>query len=206
MNFTDMKVEGTNVININDAFNSLVLQLKIKPNENTTIPTNNELIIYVDKSEVTSQDRKQIVFELSDSLKYLNNSDLSSTNNEPQADEFIIESKMVGNTVGYGSVGPQDTWSLSERYNNPDHNLVGRKVGQDMGIKQGAYNNRWVKDYSTCLAKELNGQILAKHQGMQLPGGITVDGVRLIEEARIEKEALREELYMLDPPAPILVG
>lgn len=99
MNFTDMKVEGTNVININDAFNSLVLQLKIKPNENTTIPTNNELIIYVDKSEVTSQDRKQIVFELSDSLKYLNNSDLSSTDNEPQADEFIIEPKMVGNTV-----------------------------------------------------------------------------------------------------------
>ena len=99
MNFTDMKVEGTNVININDAFNSLVLQLKIKPNENTTIPTNNELIIYVDKSEVTSQDRKQIVFELSDSLKYLNNSDLSSTDNDPQADEFIIEPKMVGNTV-----------------------------------------------------------------------------------------------------------
>ncbi|QWY90529.1 putative neck protein [Escherichia phage 132] len=119
---------------------------------------------------------------------------------------YIDTNKMVGNTVGYGTAGPQDSWSLSERYNNPDHNLVGRVVGQDPDVKQGAYNNRWVKDYATALAKELNGQILARHQGMMLPGGVTIDGQRLIEEARLEKEALREELYLLDPPFGILVG
>ena len=32
---------------------------------------------------------------------------------------------------------------------------------------------------------------------MMLPGGVTIDGQRLIEEARLEKEALREELYLL---------
>ena len=39
-----------------------------------------------------------------------------------------------------------------------------------------------------------------------MPGGVTVDGMRLIEEARIEKERLREELDLLDPPFGILVG
>lgn len=63
-----------------------------------------------------------------------------------------------------------------------------------------------MKDYATALAKELNGQILARHQGMMLPGGVIIDGQRLIEEARLEKEALREELYLLDPPFGILVG
>lgn len=143
------------------------------------------------------------------------NEQLKVMGNFRQKDVIIVESyvrsyigthKMVGNTVGYGQVGPRDSWSISERYDNPDHNLVGRQVGEDPATKQGAYNNRWVKDYATALAKELNGQILARHQGMMLPGGVTVDGVRLIEEARLEKEALREELYLLDPPAGILVG
>lgn len=73
-------------------------------------------------------------------------------------------------------------------------------------MDQNVYNVRWVKDFTTSLVKELNGTILAKHQGMQLPGGVTVDGIRLITEAREEIEMLRDELYGLEEPLPIIMG
>ncbi|WWS25364.1 hypothetical protein vBKpnAMK6_00422 [Klebsiella phage vB_Kpn_AM_K6] len=68
------------------------------------------------------------------------------------------------------------------------------------------YNNRWVKDYATALTKKLWGEILFKHQGLQLAGGVTVDGQTLKVEAQEEIERLREELDLLDPGCPILLG
>lgn len=119
---------------------------------------------------------------------------------------YVDVEKSIGNTAGYGMAGPGNQFDYVSVYDNPDNALTGQHAGEDLAIRQGSYNNRWVKDYATCLVKELNGQILAKHQGMSLPGGVTVDGVRLIEEARIEKEALRTELDLLDPPFGILIG
>lgn len=120
---------------------------------------------------------------------------------------FIDVEQAVGDTAGYGFAGcTSNQYTLSDIYNDPTKALTGQRAGQSDPVKQGSYNNRWVKDYATTLVKELNGQILAKHQGMQLPGGVTVNGERLIEEARLEKEALRQELDLLDPPFGILVG
>lgn len=114
---------------------------------------------------------------------------------------------MVGDTIGYGTVGcDAGTFTSLQHYQNPN---LGQSmtVGNTHGRREnGCYNNRWVKDYATALVKELNGTILAKHQGMQLPGGVTIDGIRMIEEARIDIEKLKEELYLLDPPMPIIMG
>lgn len=119
---------------------------------------------------------------------------------------YIDVEKMVGNTAGYGFAGGSSSSNAESIYSNPDNAITGRVAGDDLPIKQGSYNNRWVKNYATALAKELNGQVLAKHQGMNLPGGVTVDGVRLIEEAKIELENLRTELELLDPPYGIIIG
>lgn len=113
----------------------------------------------------------------------------------------------MGATSGYAWAGGcEEEGSASDIYDNPYKKLTGYVAGDDSQVHQGSYNNRWVKDYSTTLVKELNGQILAKHQGMQLAGGVTVDGIRLIEEAREEKRILREELELLDGPVGILIG
>lgn len=71
---------------------------------------------------------------------------------------------------------------------------------------QNVYNVRWVKDYATACVKHLNGYILAKHQGLQLPGGVTVDGERILREGDDEMQRLREELYNLEEPLPVLMG
>lgn len=121
---------------------------------------------------------------------------------------YIDVHKLVGNTAGYGYAGStnSNSWTVGVEYDNLDRKITGLRAGTDQTTTSGAYNNRWVKDYATCLAKELNGTILAKHQGLQLAGGVTVDGIRLIEEATREKEILRNELEMLDPAAGILLG
>ncbi|UKH49567.1 head completion, neck hetero-dimeric protein [Enterobacter phage vB-EclM_KMB17] len=119
---------------------------------------------------------------------------------------YIDVDKMVGNKAGYGTAGPETSWALPDVYDNPDKRLTGYRAGEELSIVQGSYNNRWVKDYAHILAKELLGQVLARHQGMQLPGGVTLNGERLIEEARLEKEYALEQLYLLDPPTGVLVG
>lgn len=120
---------------------------------------------------------------------------------------FADTDRSIGSYVGYGYVGGETSpWTATDIYNNADKNVTGFVVGESKGTSQGAFNNRWVKDYATALVKEVNGQILAKHQGLQLAGGTTVNGERLLEEARIEKERLREELEMLEAPPGILMG
>ncbi|QPB12433.1 neck protein [Providencia phage PSTCR6] len=126
---------------------------------------------------------------------------------EAYVKSYVDISDNLGAHVGhFDATGCTSPVNISDIYDDPYKALSGIKVGQQNGVNQGSYNNRWVKDYSTALVKELNGQILAKHQGMQLAGGVTVDGIRLIEEAREEKRILREELELLDAPIGILVG
>lgn len=71
---------------------------------------------------------------------------------------------------------------------------------------QNILNNRWIKDFSTALVKQMNGTVLKKFSGQKLPGGIEVDGQRMYEEATSEIEELKEELYSLERPLPIIVG
>ncbi|QDH49027.1 neck protein [Pantoea phage Phynn] len=123
---------------------------------------------------------------------------------------FVDVPSMSGAVAGYTTAAypGQEAPTLNGVYNNPYAAVSGGvKAGQGSNVTGGtsAYNNRWVKDYSTALVKEINGQVLAKFQGMQLPGGVSPDGTRLIQEAQAEKEALRQELLLLSDALPVLM-
>lgn len=121
---------------------------------------------------------------------------------------YIDTDQMLGN-AGYGvaqGCGNDNPWSLHDTYMDPRKQLTPRMAGEVTPPREGAYNNRWVKDMSTALVKELWGEIMFKHQGLQLPGGVTVDGATLKAEATEKIRELREELELLDPPVGVLVG
>lgn len=108
-----------------------------------------------------------------------------------------------------GSVSGFSMVTESDIYDDPYRQMTARHTAGGCNndyLEQNVYNVRWVKDYTAALVKEVNGQILARHQGMQLPGGVTVDGLRLIEEAKLEIETLRDELYLLEEPLAIIMG
>ena len=56
------------------------------------------------------------------------------------------------------------------------------------------WNDRWLLRYGTALFKRQWGENLSKFAGVQLPGGITLDGPRIMSEAREEISNLEQEM------------
>jgi hypothetical protein len=83
------------------------------------------------------------------------------------------------------SEAPVGTVVVAEAYAaiNPDvYNLV--------------WNDRWLKEYATQLIKRSWGNNLSKFAGLQLPGGVTLDGKTIQKEATDEIERLEKEMEM----------
>tara|TARA_B100000029_G_C17279187_1_gene852824 strand:- start:319 stop:768 length:450 start_codon:yes stop_codon:yes gene_type:complete len=58
------------------------------------------------------------------------------------------------------------------------------------------YNDKWLKEYTTALIKQQWGTNLVKFEGMQLPGGVTLNGRQIFDDASNEIEKLRENLRL----------
>jgi len=64
----------------------------------------------------------------------------------------------------------------------------------DPTVYEDVWGDRWLLRYSTALFKRQWGENLSKFQGIQLPGGIQFDGVRILGEAREEINKLEDEM------------
>ena len=63
------------------------------------------------------------------------------------------------------------------------------------------YNDIWLKHYSTALIKKQWAINISKFDGLQLPGGVTIDGKAKYEEAVSEIKELEDEI--LNKAAPL---
>ncbi len=65
------------------------------------------------------------------------------------------------------------------------------------------YNDMWLKRYTTALIKKQWGANLIKFEGMQLPGGVTMNGRQIFEDALTEISDLEERIRLEHelPPA-----
>ena len=69
------------------------------------------------------------------------------------------------------------------------------------------WNDRWLKRYATALIKYQWGSNLSKFAGIQMPGGVTLDGPRIMEEAKEEISKIEEDMYnMTSLPSEIFTG
>lgn len=89
MNLTEQTVSGTNQVSLQDSLNASLLKLKVTMVANSTAPTDNDAIVYVDKAsqENITEERKQYLFELAEPLRYCNS----------VSDELLQEIKIVNN-------------------------------------------------------------------------------------------------------------
>jgi hypothetical protein len=85
---------------------------------------------------------------------------------------------------GY-SEAPIGTHVIAECYANIDPTIYER-----------VWNDRWLKEYATALIKRTWGNNLKKFAGIQLPGGITLNGDKIYEEAIVEIEKLEQEMQL----------
>lgn len=69
------------------------------------------------------------------------------------------------------------------------------------------FNDMFVKDYTTALFKQQWGSNLIKFEGMQLPGGVQLNGRQIFEDGTTELERLREALRIeKELPPDFFVG
>ena len=58
------------------------------------------------------------------------------------------------------------------------------------------YNDMWLKKYCTALYKRQWGQNLIKFEGMVLPGGVTLNGRQIFDDATADIEKLEERIRL----------
>lgn len=69
------------------------------------------------------------------------------------------------------------------------------------------YNDMWLKEYTTALIKQQWGMNLMKFEGMQLPGGVIINGRQLYDDALGEIADLRERIRLEhEMPADFFIG
>lgn len=69
------------------------------------------------------------------------------------------------------------------------------------------WNDKFLKKYTTALIKYQWGSNLSKFAGIQMPGGVTLDGPRIMLEAKEEMDKIEEEMYTMSSlPSEILTG
>ena len=77
----------------------------------------------------------------------------------------------------------------------------------DPNTATSIYNDKFIKSYTTQLIKQQWGQNLIKFEGMQLPGGVTLNGRQFYDDATAELEKLLETMRMENElPPDFFVG
>lgn len=69
-----------------------------------------------------------------------------------------------------------------------------------------AWNESWLKKYVTALFKKQWATNIKKFSGIQLPGGVTLDGDKLYDEAIGEIKELEDELQNKSAPLEFFLG
>ena len=69
------------------------------------------------------------------------------------------------------------------------------------------WGDRFLKAYATAKIKYQWGSNLSKFAGIQMPGGVTFDGPRIMQEAQTEIDKMEEEMYQMGSlPSEIFTG
>jgi len=75
------------------------------------------------------------------------------------------------------------------------------------GAHTKVYNDMFLKKYATALIKRQWGQNMSKFEGMQLPGGVTMNGMKILEDANAEIEKLEIDMELrYAKPVDFLIG
>jgi len=81
-------------------------------------------------------------------------------------------------------------------YKPPANTVVGATMTKK-GISK-VWSDRFFKQYACAKIKYQWGENISKYAGIQMPGGVTLDGPRIIQEAQIEIDKMEEEMMIMN--------
>lgn len=120
-------------------------------------------------------------------------------------DQDLVENDMIvisGQTLQVNEIKSPTEITLM---NPVSVNVTGGQI--EITGNSDVWNDRWLKKYATALIKYQWGSNLSKFAGIQMPGGVTLDGPRIMEEAKAELDKIEEDMYnMTSLPSEIFTG
>ena len=72
--------------------------------------------------------------------------------------------------------------------------MVDMTMRQDPDTYTDMYNDNWLKDYVAALFQQQWGRNLSKYDGIQMLGGVTLNGRQILEDASQFKADLEKDL------------
>jgi hypothetical protein len=87
-----------------------------------------------------------------------------------------------------------------------DYIIVQSYRAMDPTTWSKVYGEPWLKHYVTALFKKQWATNIKKFSGIQLPGGVTLDGDKLYDEATTEIKELEDELQNKSAPLDFFMG
>lgn len=118
--------------------------------------------------------------------------------------DFLIGDEIVINTEAKRIINIDSNLSLNvdSAYTTTANNKAITKVGIS-----DVWNDRFLKKYAAALIKRQWGNNLKKFEGVQMPGGVTLNGQKIFDEAMVEIDKIEEDMMILNIiPPEILVG
>jgi hypothetical protein len=97
-------------------------------------------------------------------------------------------------------------WVNGQKIDVGNYVIVEAYRGLDPTEFTKVWNEPWLKRYVTALFKRQWGTNLKKFSGLQLPGGVTLDGNLLYNEANVEIKSLEDELQNKSAPLDFMMG
>jgi hypothetical protein len=135
----------------------------------------------------------------------LNTSSNTVTGTGTAFDAEIIENDFV--TFGNESLLVRKIISPTELLLSEPPPANGSNILISVPGNTAVWDDRFLKQYATAKLKYQWGTNLSKFAGIQLPGGITLDGPRIMQEALVELEKIEEDMYTMSSlPSEIFIG
>lgn len=109
----------------------------------------------------------------------------------------------VGNTsTTITSITSSTSMNVTTTFANTASGLVGSIAGVS-----DVWDDRFLKQYATALIKKQWGSNLKKFGGIQMPGGVTLNGQQIFDEAIMEIKELEESMHQLNVlPGEMFLG
>ena len=96
---------------------------------------------------------------------------------------------------------------LGETYDIDDYVVAEAYAILDPSTYTEVYDDMFLKRYATALIKRQWGENLKKFAGIQMPGGVTLNGDQIYQEAIAEIQQIEEEMQLkYELPPTLMVG
>ena len=87
-------------------------------------------------------------------------------------------------------------FNWEDNLNAGDYIIIEAHTILDPTTNPQIWNDRFLKEYATAQIKEQWGMNVSKYEGIQLPGGVTMNGRAILEEAKQEIAELEEQMQL----------